>query len=67
MFAVERVDLPYVDMCFGIVGQILPADHGYGLYSRDRPHLPSTPSTNLARYPDSDGNSRQTRQDLPYR
>lgn len=34
MFALERqIDLPYVDMCFGVVGQILPADHGYGLYS----------------------------------
>lgn len=34
MFAIQtEVDLPYVDMCFGLVGRSLPADHGYGLYS----------------------------------
>jgi len=34
MFAIQtEADLPYVDMCFGIVGQQLPADHGYGLYA----------------------------------
>lgn len=26
--------LPYVELSFGIVGETLPADHGYGLYSR---------------------------------
>ena len=25
--------LPYVELCFSIIGQTLPADHGYGLYS----------------------------------
>lgn len=34
MFAIQtEADLPYVDMCFGLVGRSLPADHGYGLYS----------------------------------
>jgi CRISPR-associated protein Cas6 len=26
-------DPPYVELCFGVLGQMLPADHGYGLYS----------------------------------
>jgi len=26
-------NLPYVELSFGVVGQTLPADHGYGLYS----------------------------------
>ncbi|MEB3309913.1 MAG: type I-MYXAN CRISPR-associated protein Cas6/Cmx6 [Snowella sp.] len=26
-------DLTYVDLCFPVIGEILPADHGYGLYS----------------------------------
>jgi CRISPR-associated protein Cas6 len=25
--------LPYVELSFGVIGQTLPADHGYGLYS----------------------------------
>jgi CRISPR-associated protein Cas6 len=25
--------LPYVELCFSIIGKTLPADHGYGLYS----------------------------------
>lgn len=25
--------LPYVELCFSIIGQTLPADHGYALYS----------------------------------
>lgn len=31
----ERQDnnLPYVELCFSIIGKTLPADHGYGLYS----------------------------------
>lgn len=28
-----EVNLPYVELSFGVVGQTLPADHGYGLYS----------------------------------
>ena len=28
-----EVSLPYVELSFGISGQTLPADHGYGLYS----------------------------------
>ncbi|MCY6492316.1 type I-MYXAN CRISPR-associated protein Cas6/Cmx6 [Leptolyngbya sp. GGD] len=27
------LDLSFVELCFGVVGQTLPADHGYGLYS----------------------------------
>lgn len=26
-------DKPYIELSFGVVGQTLPADHGYGLYS----------------------------------
>ncbi len=29
----ELRSLPYVELSFGVVGQTLPADHGYGLYS----------------------------------
>jgi CRISPR-associated protein Cas6 len=29
----EILDSPYVELCFGVTGQTLPADHGYGLYS----------------------------------
>ncbi|MDX2216857.1 MAG: type I-MYXAN CRISPR-associated protein Cas6/Cmx6 [Oculatellaceae cyanobacterium bins.114] len=27
------LNLPYVKLSFGVIGQTLPADHGYGLYS----------------------------------
>jgi len=27
------LNLPYVELSFGVIGQTLPADHGYGLYS----------------------------------
>ncbi|WP_171974619.1 type I-MYXAN CRISPR-associated protein Cas6/Cmx6 [Leptolyngbya sp. 'hensonii'] len=27
------MSLPYVELSFGVIGQTLPADHGYGLYS----------------------------------
>jgi CRISPR-associated protein Cas6 len=27
------LEVPYVDLCFSITGEALPADHGYGLYS----------------------------------
>ena len=30
---VNLLNLPYVDLSFGVMGQNLPADHGYGLYS----------------------------------
>lgn len=30
---VTALNLPYVELSFGVVGQTLPADHGYGLYS----------------------------------
>jgi CRISPR-associated protein Cas6 len=29
----ELVVLPYVELSFGVIGETLPADHGYGLYS----------------------------------
>jgi CRISPR-associated protein Cas6 len=29
----ELVVLPYVELSFDVIGEILPADHGYGLYS----------------------------------
>jgi CRISPR-associated protein Cas6 len=29
----EQVNLPYVELSFAVVGPMLPADHGYGLYS----------------------------------
>lgn len=29
----DLLSLPYVELSFGLVGQTLPADHGYGLYS----------------------------------
>jgi CRISPR-associated protein Cas6 len=29
----SALSLPYVELCFGVIGQTLPADHGYGLYS----------------------------------
>jgi CRISPR-associated protein Cas6 len=29
----ELVMLPYVELSFGVIGETLPADHGYGLYS----------------------------------
>lgn len=29
----ERLAVPYVELSFGVTGQTLPADHGYGLYS----------------------------------
>jgi CRISPR-associated protein Cas6 len=31
--AQELFNLPYVELSFGIIGETLPADHGYGLYS----------------------------------
>lgn len=27
------ISLPYVELSFGVIGESLPADHGYGLYS----------------------------------
>ncbi|KOP26815.1 CRISPR-associated protein Cas6 [Hapalosiphon sp. MRB220] len=30
---IKEFNLPYIEMSFGISGQTLPADHGYGLYS----------------------------------
>jgi CRISPR-associated protein Cas6 len=30
---VELVLLPHVELSFGVIGETLPADHGYGLYS----------------------------------
>jgi CRISPR-associated protein Cas6 len=29
----EILVLPYVELSFGVIGETLPADHGYGLYS----------------------------------
>jgi hypothetical protein len=29
----ELLNVPYVELSFGIIGETLPADHGYGLYS----------------------------------
>jgi CRISPR-associated protein Cas6 len=29
----ELVVLPYIELSFGVIGETLPADHGYGLYS----------------------------------
>lgn len=29
----EQLAVPYVELSFGVTGQTLPADHGYGLYS----------------------------------
>ncbi len=29
----DLLNLPYVELSFGVIGQTLPADHGYGLYS----------------------------------
>ncbi|WP_404784963.1 type I-MYXAN CRISPR-associated protein Cas6/Cmx6 [Altericista sp. CCNU0014] len=29
----ELLNLPYVELSFGVIGETLPADHGYGLYS----------------------------------
>ena len=31
--AVNTVTAPYVDLSFEVIGETLPADHGYGLYS----------------------------------
>lgn len=38
----DVLNLPYVELSFGVIGQTLPADHGYGLYSaiaRQHPKL----------------------------
>jgi CRISPR-associated protein Cas6 len=40
--SVDGVTLPYVELSFGVIGQTLPADHGYGLYgaiSKQHPNL----------------------------
>jgi CRISPR-associated protein Cas6 len=29
----ELLNVPYVELSFGVIGETLPADHGYGLYS----------------------------------
>jgi CRISPR-associated protein Cas6 len=29
----QHSSIPYVDLCFNVIGETLPADHGYGLYS----------------------------------
>jgi CRISPR-associated protein Cas6 len=29
----ELLNMPYVELSFGVIGETLPADHGYGLYS----------------------------------
>jgi CRISPR-associated protein Cas6 len=29
----KLLNLPYVELSFGVIGETLPADHGYGLYS----------------------------------
>lgn len=31
--ATDLLNLPYVELSFGVIGKTLPADHGYGLYS----------------------------------
>lgn len=31
--AINWLNLPYVELSFEVIGQTLPADHGYGLYS----------------------------------
>lgn len=31
--ATDLMNLPYVELSFGVIGKTLPADHGYGLYS----------------------------------
>jgi CRISPR-associated protein Cas6 len=31
--APSLMELPYVELSFGVIGETLPADHGYGLYS----------------------------------
>ncbi len=31
--APNLLEIPYVELSFGVVGETLPADHGYGLYS----------------------------------
>lgn len=31
--APSLLELPYVELTFGVIGEMLPADHGYGLYS----------------------------------
>jgi CRISPR-associated protein Cas6 len=30
---IAEASLPYVELCFRVIGQALPSDHGYGLYS----------------------------------
>jgi hypothetical protein len=33
----HRLSLPHIELSFGVIGQTLPADHGYGLYSAIAP------------------------------
>jgi hypothetical protein len=33
------MNVPFVELSFGVIGRTLPADHGYGLYSAITPFL----------------------------
>lgn len=56
-----EANLPYVELSFGLTGQTLPADHGYGLYSAlshlqpDLHHLDGLSIQTITGIPDKQG------------
>lgn len=58
---ISAFNLPYVELNFGLTGQTLPADHGYGLYSAlshlqpDLHHLDGLSIQTITGIPDKQG------------
>jgi CRISPR-associated protein Cas6 len=58
---IAETPLPYVELCFRVIGQTLPAEHGYGLYSSAVRPCPAIHTSNsiaiqtITGFPDKQG------------